>query len=194
MPTEPYAGFQRKGPYRALCALLSLLLFGWQPAFGGESAHSKEYQIKAAFVLNFAKFLEWPESRFASDEQPIAIGVIGSAPLAAELESIVKDRKVQGRSVLVRSANSSDEVRDVHLLFVGAGQSAAFATVKATAETSGVLTVGESPEFQAAGGMITFLIEGDKVRFAINVGSAEQAHLKISAQLQQLAVTVRRAP
>jgi hypothetical protein len=178
---------------RALAALLPLLLLVLSPAAGADVAHSKEYQIKAAFVLNFAKFLEWPENRFASDQQPIAIGIIGPTPLAAELESIVKDRKVHGRSVLVRTASSADDVRNVHLLFVGAGESAVFATVKDTAQNSGVLTVGESPEFEAAGGMITFIIEGDKVRFAINMGSAEQAHLRISAQLQQLATAVRKA-
>lgn len=173
-------------------ALVSLLFFACTAALGADAAQTKEYQIKAAFVLNFAKFLEWPEGRFEGSDQPISIGVVGETPLTAELQSIVKDRKVRGRSVLVKSATSADDVRNVHLLFVGAGQSAAFGGIRTAAQSGSVLTVGESPEFEAAGGIITFLIEGDKVRFAINMSSAEQAHLKISAQLQQLATSVRR--
>jgi hypothetical protein len=177
-----------------LAAVLPALIFACTTAPGADEAHAREYQTKAAFVLNFARLLEWPASRFMSDEQPIAIAVVGHTPLSMELQSIVKDRRVHGRPILVKSAETVDDVRDVQVLFVGAGESAAFATIWTAAQSGGVLTVGESPEFEAAGGIITFLIEGDKVRFAINMGSAEQAHLKISAQLQQLAASVRRTP
>lgn len=179
---------------RALTVLLSLCACGPAAVADADPRSSKEYQIKAAFVLNFAKFLEWPAEHFTDDSQPIAIGVIGDTPLATELEKIVRDRKVRGRTVTVTSAKSGEEVSQVHMLFVGAGQSATFAHVREQAQNGSVLTIGESPEFAAAGGIITFTIEGDKVRFAINMIAAEQAHLKISAQLQQLATSVRRRP
>lgn len=194
MPTHALNGLSGAGSRLAFAALLSLLVFAWTAPARADAARTKEYQIKAAFVLNFAKFLEWPEERFASDDQPIAIGVLGQTPLAAELEKILKDRKVRGRSVLVKSASSVDDMKNVHMLFVGVDVSNAFADIWTAAQSNHVLTVGESPEFETAGGIITFLIQGDKVRFAINMSSAEQAHLKISAQLQQLAASVRRGP
>ena len=192
MPTHHETSSAKSALRCALAPLVAVLCFVSSAAFGADAAQTKEYQIKAAFVLNFAKFLEWPESRFASNEQPIAIGVVGQSPLTAELQAIVKGRKVRGRNVTVKNASTLDDVQGVHLLFVGAARSTELALIKTAAESAAVLTIGESPEFEAAGGMITFLIEGDKVRFAINMGAAEQAHLKISAQLQQLATAVHR--
>jgi hypothetical protein len=177
----------------AFAGILSVLIL-WSSAVCAADERSREFQIKAAFVFNFAKFLEWPAGRFAGPEQPITIGVLGETPLAAELESLVKDRRINGRAVLVRSASSLDDLRDLHLLFVGANCDHALKSIQAAAKDRGVLTVGETPAFEAAGGMITFRIEGDKVRFAINISAAEQARLKISAQLQQLATVVHRAP
>ena len=152
---------------------------------------SREYQIKAAFLYNFAKFVEWPAARFENEDAPIVIGVLGDNPFGAELEKIVQDRKVNGRPVSIVMLNSPAEVKTVHLLFVSAGHERRFAGSEAL-KCPGVLTVGESQNFAAAGGTITFTMPDDKVKFEINMGSANCAELRISAQLLKLAAVVRK--
>ena len=118
---------------------------------------SKEYQIKAAFLYNFTKF--------------------------------VKDRTVNGRAILVTLIHTADEVPSVHLLFVPAGEETRLAPI--AWQNAAVVVVGESERFTALGGTISFTREADKVRFAINLDSAERAGLKISAQLLKLATDVQ---
>jgi hypothetical protein len=121
------------------------------------------------------------------------IGVLGDSPCAQALERLVKDRKVNGRTIVVRPIAAAAEAKVTHLLFVGSGHEAQFAGLKAAIESLPVLTVGESPRFATLGGAIDFVPQGDKIRFEINIGVAEHAGLKISAQLQKLATVVRRS-
>jgi hypothetical protein len=152
---------------------------------------SREYQIKAAFLYNFTKFVEWPANRFPGAAAPIVIGVVGGNPFEDELEKTVLDRKVNGRSIVVRVVRAAEDLRELHLVFVPAGEEQRFEEIAAGMPVV-VLTVGESSRFAVNGGMVTFVTENDKVRFAINVDQAEQAGLKISAQLQKLAITVHK--
>lgn len=175
-------------------ALFGLLLLNGRAAVGAELPVSKEYRIKAAFLYNFTKFIEWPAKSFSGATDPIVIGVLGPAALGAELERIVQGRRVNGRAIVVKQVDAVAEVRSTHLLFVSAPEDARFAEVASAIEGSPVLTVGESSLFARAGGAISFVLEDDKVRFEINIASAERTGLHISAQLQKLATVVRRGP
>jgi hypothetical protein len=155
-------------------------------AFGADVA--KEYQIKAAFVYNLTKFVEWPPARFDASSDPIVIGVLGKNPFGDTLEAAVRGRKVGGREIVIVGLSSTDAGSRVHVLFVAAGQEAYFDPDN----PFGALTVGESDRFTALGGMITFIPDADKVRFMINLETAEEAELKLSAQLLKLASSVRR--
>lgn len=180
------------GRWSCLCmALFGLLLLNGGAAVGAESPVSKEYQIKAAFLYNFTRFIEWPPASFSDATDPIVIGVLGYAPLSAELERIVQGRRVNGRAVVVKRVEALEETRSVHLLFMSTTEEARFAAVAAAIEGSPVLTVGESSLFSQAGGIISFVLEDDKVRFVINIASAERTGLHISAQLQKLATAAR---
>ncbi len=164
---------------------LGLLIAG---VSGGEPA-TKEYQVKAAFLYNFAKFVDWPARSFPDANAPIVIGVLGESPFGDELEKLAKGRRINGRPIVVRWV-SAEGARSCHLLFVGAGDEGRFAGIKDG--LPGVLTVGESDGFSRRGGMINFVFEGEKIRFEINVGQAEAEGLKISAQLQKLATKIWR--
>jgi hypothetical protein len=159
---------------------------------------SKEYQIKAAFLYNFAKFVEWPVDRFGDENTPIRIGVIGKNPFGGELEKLVQDRKVNGRGIAVVYLSSLKEAKSspvlCHVLFVPVGEENTLAQLAHSLEDASTLTVGESERFAAQGGMVNFTMLENKVRFEINADVAERAGLKISAQLQKLATTVRRKP
>src|ERR1700694_313787 len=158
------------------------------------AAPARECEIKAAFLYNFTKFVDWPARTFANADAPIVIGVLGDSPCAQELEHLIKDRKVNGRTIVMRRIASAEEAKVTQLLFVGFAQETQFAGLKAAIESLPVLTVGESPRFATLGGAIDFVPQGDKIRFEINIDAAEHAGLKISAQLQKLAAVVHRSP
>ena len=163
-------------------------------ADGAAAAPGRECEIKAAFLYNFTKFVDWPARTFANDDAPIVIGVFGDSPCAQALERLVKDRKVNGRTIVVRRIASAEEAKVTQLLFVGSAQEAQFAGLERALHSLPVLTVGESPGFATLGGAIDFVPQGDKIRFEINIDAAEHAGLKISAQLQKLATAVHRSP
>ena len=159
---------------------------------GGDAAElEKEYKIKAAFLYNFAKFVEWPAERFASETAPIVIGVLGDNQFGTELENIVQDRKANGRDVLIVRLRSIADATGVHILFISAREVKRYAGSDAV-KRPGVLTVGESDAFENAGGVVTFTTPDDKVRFKINMDAANCSGLRISAQLQKLAMAVRK--
>jgi hypothetical protein len=177
-------------PRRQFCRTLALAC-GWGVlAAAARADGTKEYAIKAAYLYNFAKFVEWPADRFADAKSPIVIGIVGKNVFGGELEEAVRGRKVNGRDVVVVEVSSEKELRTAHLLFVAVGDEKSFKPAAAT----GMLTVGESPEFTERGGMVTFVPQGDKIRFTINLDAAERAGLKLSAQLLKLASAVQRKP
>jgi len=184
-----------KSGYAWLALLLIAVLAVWTPTHAESDALvSKEYQIKAAFLYNIPKFVEWPATSFATASDPIVIGLFGNSPFGNQLEIIVKDRKINGRDIVVKHITKVDDVKTLHVLFLSAADDQQFATIKAVIQNSPVLMVGESTKFADAGGTVDFVLVGDKVRFEINMAAAERAGLKISSQLQKLATTIRRSP
>ena len=175
--------------YRLLLALLLLQL-----ALGAHAQTPREDQIKAAFVYNFTKFIEWPSTSFADANAAIVIGVLGDSPMAAVLDNVVRDRKVNGRPIIVRTIQGAADAASIHLLFVSAAESSRWAQLQAAIETRPVVTVGESPWFAQSGGTIDFIEQGDKLQFVINMVAAERSGVKISAQIQKLAAAVQRVP
>jgi hypothetical protein len=176
------------------------LALGLGFALGAAPADSQtpvisESQIKAAFVYNFTKFVEWPGEAFASKNDPIVIGVLGDGALIGDLEAIVAGRRVNGRAIVVRRVASAADLAPVELLFVPQADDARFAELHTEIQQHGLLTVGESPVFAAVGGAIVFVQQEDgKLRFEINMTAAERARLKVSGELQKLAIAVRREP
>jgi hypothetical protein len=156
-----------------------------------DSTIAREYKVKAAFIYNFAKFVEWPAQKLGGDSTPIVIGVLGPNPFGDELENALKGRQINGRGIVVRQFDDAEGAKAAHLLFVSANDET---KLRKALKEYGVLTIGQSESFTRNGGIITFTFEHDKLGFEINVGAAEQAGLKISAQLQKLAKSVRKGP
>ncbi len=173
-----------------LTGLLALLFF----TNAARAQVSKEYQIKAAFLYNFTKFVEWPPSHFAATDSPIQIGLLGKNPFGDELEKIIKNRQVSGREFRIKTVTSLEEATSVDVLFVTAGEEKLFMNGRLSLQKAGVLTIGETKKFGDQGGLITFTVEAAKVRFEINLDTAEESGLKFSAQLLKLASVVRRKP
>ena len=171
----------------------SALLVASAGAWSGEPANNREYEVKAAFLYNFTRFVEWPDSSFVAGDSPLLIGTYCDDPFSTMLERIVKGRTVHGRSIVVRKLETPAAARDVHLVFVCALNDAWFGRVEDAVRSSPVLTVGETDAARDLGGIIKFDRVGDKVRFEVSAAAAEQAGLRISAQLQKLAIVVRRS-
>lgn len=183
----------RAARWRGLLALLALLSSVAQVAVSSDLSASREYQLKAAFVYNFTKFIEWPPQSFPGASDSIVVGVLGDSPFGAQLAQVVKDRRVNGRGIVVKRVDTAAEARSVHLLFVGAMQDGHFDEIEPGLAGSAVVTIGESSSFAGRGRTINFVLEDDKLRFEINMDSAEHAGLRISAQLQKLAKAILKS-
>jgi hypothetical protein len=152
-----------------------------------------EYQVKAAFLYNFAKFVQWPAGTFLSPNEPMAICVLGQDPFGHSLEDTVEGRAIEGRPLIVRHVASIKLAAECHVLFISSAENRRSPPMLSDLRASGILTVGESNAPAADGPIINFRVEGGKVRFDINVDAAERQKLRISSRLLSLAHIVEPA-
>src|SRR5579885_613099 len=171
----------------ALGSLIFILLLLSVAGARAQESRPPEYDVKAAFLLNFAKFVEWPTNAFADAQAPLVIGVLNSDPFRGSLQAIVAGRKIGGRPVTVRILHTPAEATNCHVLFIPAAAQKQIPAALEAARRARVLTVGETPGFCEAGGMIDFVIENHQVHFDINNKAAQAAGLKISSKLLTLA-------
>jgi len=148
-------------------------------------------QVKAAFLLNFIKFVDWPADTSRAPAGPWQVAVLGDSCFAHALSHLAAGRTVKERSLTVRSVKRLEDAYPCHALFIGSGADALVPAATAPDSSHAVLTVGEPGLFERSGGMIWFVVGEDRVRFAINKDTARQAGLRISSKLLDLAVVVR---
>jgi hypothetical protein len=170
-------------------ALLLLLLALAGPA-AAEDRTGLEYQVKAAFLFNFAKFVEWPADAFEGPQDPVAICVVGKDPFGESLDSVVRGETVSGRPLVVRRPRNPEEIRECQIIFLARSERAYQDDVLSFVEGASILTVGEDEGFLTDGGIIRFLLEKNRVRFDINLTAAETNRLKLSSKLLRLARSV----
>ena len=154
------------------------------------SGESSEYLIKAGYVYNFAKLVEWPAA-VARKGQPIVIGVLGNDAFATVLDRVVNGKKIDDRPFVVKRLKNK-EFRECgcQILFVAAAESAKTDEIIQAQSASSMLTIAEAPDFARRGGIIALTLEDSKVRFIVNVDAAAQASLNISSRLLALATIV----
>jgi hypothetical protein len=168
------------------------MTLNWTPPADAQAgdADSSEYLIKAGFIYNFAKFVEWPSSAFSQPDSPIVIGVLGTDPFGNVLDRIVEDKKIGPRPFVVRRykwGKDLKDLKDCKILFVSASEKAHVDEILLSVKALPILTVGETPGFAEHGGVIRFTLEDNRVRFEVNVDAAHQADLNISSRLLTLA-------
>jgi hypothetical protein len=169
------------------------LLFGVFFAVTAFAQTIDEYKVKAAFVYNFAKFVEWPAETLTPSVAPFRICVLGQDRFGGVLVSTVNGKTLSGRPFVVSDISDVSQAGDCQILFVGSSENKRLRSILAEVRTLGTLTVGETEGFAAMGGIINFKIEDGRVRFEINVAAAERAKLRISSNLLNLAQIVRAA-
>lgn len=178
---------------RLWLGVLSLLLCLPPPAlsaFPDADTQPSEYQVEAAFLLNFTKFVDWPPAAFASAEAPFNLCVVGQDPFGDSLDRVVSGETVNGRKLTVIRSRRAPAPKSCQIVFVPATEGDAAQILKAL--NPEVLTVGEGEGFLRAGGMIGFVIENRRVRFSVNLNPAERGQLKLSSKLLSVARSVQR--
>jgi hypothetical protein len=175
----------------ALCAVLFVLASAL-PALrsSAQSVPLTESQAKAAFVLNFARFVEWPAGAFATREAPVVACVLGRDGVATALQAL-DGRPVQGRVLKFRRVTVADELRDCHVAFLGETDERRLVPLLRGLAGRAVLTVGDAEHFIDVGGAIGLVVGEERLQFEINRAAIDQAQLKASANLLRLA---RNAP
>lgn len=165
---------------------ITLLMVGcvlW-PAYGQRQV--SEYQVKAAFLYNFAKFVEWPACGNCPASDVFTIGVLGQDPFGEEINTI-EGKRIKGKTLVVLKAATLDELKRCRVIFISGSVKDDLTRVLKELMAHPVLTVGDTLGFAEAGVMINLYTAGNKVRFEINPEAAERVNLKISSQLLKLA-------
>ena len=161
-------------------------------AGGVHAADDLELKVKAAFLLNFAKFTTWPADTAGAADAPIYLCVHGGGPLGRVLQDTVRDRTIGSHAIDVLQSDNVEELRRCHVVYVGVSGDARIAASLGALANHGVLTVHEAASAQPAGVVRFFLSDGGRVRFEVNVTAASREQLSLSSKLLEVSQVVSR--
>ena len=168
-----------------IIALFLLVTLGGTRDTSAESKSYQEYQVKAAFLYNFGKFVEWPQGSFRDAHSPFVICVLGEDPFGNALDAI-KGKNIDGRKIVIKRMESIENTEDCHILFVSESESGKLSQIFRTVEQRNVLTVSDIRGFAKLGGTINLISADNRIGLEINISAAEKANLKISSKLLKL--------
>ena len=154
-----------------------------------EQPRADDYRVNAAFLYNFAKFVEWPAQAFATPSAPLTLCVLGVDPFGAVLDDTLRGQLVAGRTISVRRLAQVEP--GCHLLFIGGSERNRLSLLTGQLRRASVLTVSEEPGFNESGGMIELFTDRDGVQFNISPKAVERSGLRASARLIALAANQR---
>jgi hypothetical protein len=171
--------------------LVALALFG-TTGLVAQLPKPNEYQVKATYLYNFGRFVKWPDAVPAGKGDSFPVCVLGQDPFGSILDSTLAGEALEGKPVVLRRISKPQEAGECRILFISSTEEKRLKEILTAIDESGVLTVSDMPGFTRRGGMIQFILEGDRVRFEINVASAENARLVLSSELLKVAASVKR--
>lgn len=169
-------------------SIFILVLAAGLPAFGQVA----EYSVKAAYLFNFTKFVEWPLSAFPDKDAPFLIGVLGEDPFGKTLDAAVKGKSIKGRSIHIKRFDGFDgtqtlQLRRCQILFIAYSEKGRLREILEALKGGTVLTVSEIEKFPLLGGMILFDQEGERIVLAINRKAAQGCKLEVNSKLLRVA-------
>jgi hypothetical protein len=174
---------------RALPAALAALFMAAPGAVFAAEGESLEYAVKAAYLYKFGIYAEWPAGAFSSPSAPLNLCVVGEDPFGAALDSAVSGQRIDTHPIVVRRMKTVGRDAGCHILYLGVADAARIGQIAEMLRGSGVLTVGDARA--AGGGIITFVVKDNRVRFNIDEDAAAQNGLAISSKLLSLALNVK---
>ena len=176
------------------CGHVGLFLIGWlcllsSGVTSGQQSKPSEYQVKASYLYNFSRFVEWPQAAHSTNDH-FLICILGDNPFGNALADIVSHENVDGMSVLTKQVLTPDDIAGCRVLFISYSERNRLKHILASLDHTSVLTVSDLPQFTEHGGMIQFVVEDNHVRFQVNVATAKRAGLTMSSELLKVAVGV----
>jgi len=187
---KPGENLAKPAAVHMLAAFTFSLALAYSASLFAQAKPTTEYEIKAAFLYNFAKFVEWPVSAFSSPKQPLNVCVLGRDPFGKALEDALLGKSIGEHPVSLERSRDFADLAGCQIVFVSATESPRLPEILVHLRGHSALLVGESEGFAGAGGTIEFVLEQNRVRFAINPNAADRGGLKISSKLLALALIV----
>lgn len=172
-----------------LAALVWALLSGPTPS--AQALRPRDDQVKAVYLLNFGRFARWPPAEPAAAAPAFAVCVLGRDPFGSTLDTVVAGEKIDGRPVVTKRLASPAQVAGCRILFISASEGSHLKEIFQLVDRAPTLTVSDMPRFTEQGGMIQFVSEGSRIRFAVNVAATEHAGLMLSSELLRVAIAVK---
>lgn len=185
------------GRFVCLSAFMAAMGFlAATPEAAAQDAVALDYQVKAAYLLNFPKYMDWPAGVLAETNSPITVAIFGDADVANEFGKMIEGGKsIDGHPiVLKRITDEADITNDCQILYVAASERPRLQAILEKVKGSSVLTVGETDDFLAKGGIINLVHRDRKIRLQVDLAAAEDARLKISSRLLVVAEVLKSKP
>jgi hypothetical protein len=167
---------------QAAAALVVLSCGVWARQLACAAAPSPT-EVEAVFLFNFSQFVDWPPQAFPDPNSPIVIGVLGSDPFGATLDDVVRGEMVNGHALVARRSQRIEELTDCHILFISSSERPGLESILKVLKGRSTLTVSDLQNFAHEGGIIGFVLEGNRIRLRINLEAAKAAGLTLSSKL-----------
>jgi hypothetical protein len=174
--------------YAAAVAVCVLIGF---PGTNGQSVRASEYDVKAAYLFNFSRFVEWPPKTAETANDSFAICVLGRDPFGPALNATIARESIAGKNVVAKQILSPQDAEHCRVLFISASEDRRLKQIFEVLGTASILTVSDLPRFTERGGMVQFVLAENRVRFEVNSAITERAGLTLSSELLKVAVNVR---
>jgi hypothetical protein len=165
--------------------------FAFVPHGNAQRSKPEEYQVKAVYLFNFGKFVEWPVN--AIKQEGFTICVLGRDPFGAVLDATIAGEAIDNKKFAAKRIESAHDAMDCQILFISSSESGHARDILTTLQNSAILTVSDMPDFTNNGGMIQFVTIENKVRFEVNLAASEKAGLTLSSQLLKVATEIKRS-
>jgi len=174
--------------FKLFTVLLWVVVF--VPCLRAQKSKPTDYQVKAVYLINFARFVEWPD-KVGMQQDSFTICVFGSDPFGRTLDTTLAGEKIAGRSAIAKRISTPQDSVDCRILFVSSAETGLLERMIEAVSKQGVLTVSDMPQFVNRGGMIQFVTDEKRVRFEVNLTAAQRAGLTLSSELLKVATVVR---
>jgi YfiR/HmsC-like len=174
------------------CITIGCVLTGLPRAYA-QKPEPTEYEVKAAYLYNFGRFVAWPDQGSRKDE-PFEICVLGQDPFGPALDATVSGETIEGENVAAKRIEKPQEIDSCRILFISSSEDSRLDKILEALDKSRVLTVSDIPQFSQRGGMIQFVSERNRIRFEVNLTNAENAGLNLSSELLKVAIRVQKNP
>jgi hypothetical protein len=185
--------FNRPSRSRRYLTMLAMTLVLLQiPVLQAQQPKASEYQVKATYLYNFSRFVQWPANAAAAQGDSFPICVMGQDPFGAALDAILAGETIDGKNVVAKRIAKPQDALNCRVLYISPSENSRLKEILAGVDKAGILTVSDIPQFSQRGGMIQFVMDGNKIRFEVNLTSAQDAGLTLSSDLLKVATAVRK--